>query len=89
MLTQHASRRAKDRGIPPLVLQWLEEHGAEAHVGQGTRVLWFDKPARRRIERTVGREPVRRMHEWMDAYAVVGNDGQTITCGHRRRRIKR
>lgn len=89
MTSRHASTRAQQRGLPPLVLQWLEDFGRESHDGQGAVVRYFDRPARRALERSVGREPVRRMSEWMDGYAVVALDGSLITVGHRYKRIPR
>lgn len=84
----HAKRRAKERAVFPLVIQWLWEYGAEVHDKRGCTVRFFDKPAKRRLERAVGREPVRRMKDKLACYMVEG-DGRVITTGHRRRRIKR
>lgn len=86
--TDHGLVRAKQRGIPPLIVQWLEDFGRETHDGHGARILWFDKHARRRVERAAGREPVRRMHEWMSSYVVVGETGKIITTGKRFKRIR-
>lgn len=86
--TIHAATRAQQRGIPPLIIHWLEDYGREAYDGHGGRLLWFDKPARRRLERMFGREPVRRMHEWLNAYAVVSLAGSVITTGRRYKRVK-
>lgn len=86
--TPHAEQRCQQRGIPQLILHWLSDYGREQFDGRGARILWFDKASRRRLEREVGREPVRRMHEWLNAYAVVAvRDGQIITTGHRYKRI--
>lgn len=89
MITAHAHTRAQQRGLPPLVMHWLDDFGREVPAPGGTTIRHFDKHARRRLERTVGREPVRRMHEYLDAYAVYGPDGRIITIGHRYRRIHR
>ena len=87
-LTTHAAARVQQRALPPLVLDWLHTYGREHHDGRGATVLFFDKPARRRLERGVGREPVRRMKQWLNTYAVVGGDGQVVTAGHRFKRIR-
>jgi hypothetical protein len=89
MTSMHARIRQQQRGLPPLVLHWLDDFGHEIHAPGGATLRHFDKRARRRLERTVGREPVRRMHEYLDAYAVYGPDGQVITAGHRYQRIRR
>lgn len=86
--SQHARCRARQRGIPPLVLQWLFDYGRERYDGRGGRLLWFDKGSRRHIERDVGQEAVRRMHEFLDAYVVLtSSDDRIITTGHRYKRV--
>ena len=81
--------RQQQRGIPNLVLDWLMDYGQEHHDGHGATIRYFDRRARRAVERRVGREPVRRLHEYMNAYVVVGRDGSLITVGHRYNRIRR
>lgn len=88
-MTEHATRRLQQRALPPLVLDWLHQFGHELHDGRGGVILHFNKPARRRLERAVGGEPVRRMKDWLSAYAVMTTDGQLITAGHRFKRILR
>lgn len=39
-------------------------------------------------ERAMGREPVRRLSEWLDSYIVISGDGAIITAGKRYKRIK-
>ena len=89
MNSAHCRIRQQQRGIPNLVLDWLMDYGQEQHDGHGATIRYFDRRARRAVERRVGREPVRRLHEFMDAYAVVGRDGSLITTGHRYNRIRR
>lgn len=86
-LTQHAQARMQQRTVPPLVLDWLETYGRETHAGGCSVILSFDKPARRRLERAIGREPVRRMKQWLNAYAVMGENGTLLTVGYRYRRL--
>jgi hypothetical protein len=87
--THHAIARAQQRGLPPLVLDWLATYGEEQHDGHGATILYFNKPARRRLQRAVGRLPLRRMADWLNAYAVISTDGALITAGHRYSRIRR
>lgn len=89
MNTQHAVTRAQQRGIPPLVDELLDRYGQEQHDGRGAVVLYLDKRSIRLMERDFGRRPVARLAEWLDAYKVCSTDGQTITIGHRTRRIWR
>lgn len=88
-MTAHGHKRTQQRALPPLVFDWLHQFGHEHHDGRGGVILHFDKLARRRLERVVGREPVRRMKDWLNAYAVITTDGQLITAGYRFKRILR
>lgn len=85
--TIHTNRRMQQRGIPPLIIQWLEQFGEHAHDHKGAVILYFTKKSRRRLEMVVGREVIRRMNEWLDAYAVLSIDGHLVTVGHRFQRI--
>ncbi len=87
MMTEHAKIRSQQRGIPPLVIEWLEDFGEQNHDHRGAVVFHFSKQARRRLERAVGRQPVKRMSEWLDAYVVVATDGSIVTVGRRWRRV--
>jgi len=87
--TRHASVRAQQRGIPPLIDQLLDQYGEEEYDGHGGVVLYLNKASIRRMERDLGRRPVARLAEWLDAYKVRSKDGHTITIGHRTRRVWR
>ncbi len=87
MTHSHASRQMQRRGIPLLIVHWLEDFGEEFHDHNGAIILHFSKAARRRLERAVGRRPVRKMDEWLNAYLVMSTDGAPITVGFRYRRI--
>lgn len=89
MNTQHAELRAQQRGIPPLMDELLDRYGHEQHDGHGAVILFLDKQSIRSMERDLGRRPVARLAEWLDVYKVRAGDGQTITIGHRTRRIWR
>lgn len=87
-LSSHAASRVQQRALPPLVLDWLHQFGHEHYDGRGGVILHFNKPARRRLERAVGCEPVRRMKDWLNAYVVITTDGDIITAGHRFKRLR-
>lgn len=90
MHTKHSAARVQQRGIPPLIDRWLDEYGVETFDGHGGIVIVFTPKSRRAMERDFGREPVRRMSEYLNAYKVESShDGHTITAGLRFRRIKR
>ncbi len=89
MNTKHAEKRAQQRGIPPMVDQLLDLYGQEEHNGHGTVILYLSKNSIRNMERDLGRRPVSRLSEWLNAYKVKSIDGLTITVGHRTRRLWR
>lgn len=84
----HADVRAQQRGIPPLIVDWLERFGEEVYDHRGCVVLHFSKRSVRCLERNVGREPVRRMSEYLQCYAVLTTDGKVITVGKRFKHIR-
>lgn len=87
-MTNHASIRSQQRGIPPLIREWLMDFGEEIYDHQGAIIYFFNRDSRRKLERNFGRESVRRFHEWLDAYAVVSvKDGTLITVGKRYMKI--
>lgn len=89
-IESHATRRAKQRGIPPLIEYWLDEYGEEDYDGHGGCRIFFSKRSIRRMEQDFGRAPVRKMSEWHRAYKVIdSHDGHVITVGHRFRRLRR
>lgn len=88
--SRHAEVRAQQRGIPPLIDQLLDLYGCEQYDGHGGIVLYLDKLSIRRMERDMGREPVRRLLTWRNAYKVKSSvNGCTITTGLRNKRIWR
>ena len=82
-LSRHAEQRSQQRGIPRLIVDWLERYGDERYDHNGCTLLYFTKRSLRDLERDVGRQPVRRMWEYMRAYAVVSSDGTVVTVGKR------
>jgi hypothetical protein len=86
MSNAHAQKQMQRRGIPPLITHWLEDFGEEVHDHHGAIILHFSKAARRRLEHSVGRQAVRKLNEWMNAYLVISTDGAAITVGFRYRR---
>ena len=79
-LTTHARMRMQQRGIPVALLEDLLDYGRAMHDHRGATVLYFDRRAREALRRT-GRR--------LDAYAVVGGDGEIRTVGHRYKRLRR
>ena len=69
---------------------WLSQDGEEEYDGHGGILRYFSHASRRALEREVGRGPLGKLNEYLDAYKVESSrDGSTITVGHRTKRIKR
>lgn len=86
LLTEHARTRMQQRAIPSAVVEALLAFGKGEHDHRGGTILYFNKAARRRLERE---RLDRALERHLDAYAVVAGNGEVITVGHRDRRIVR
>jgi hypothetical protein len=85
--TVHADIRCQQRGIPFLVLDLLLQFGHHEHDHAGAEIVFFDRRAKKRIERYAG-GLIRKVHDYLDSYVVVA-DGVIVTVGHRHKRIRR
>jgi len=82
--TFHATVRAQQRGVPPLIQDWLLDYGAEEFDGHGGMVRYFTKESIRHMERDIGKTPLKRMSEYLRCYLVqCSSDGAIITVGKR------
>jgi hypothetical protein len=85
-LTTHARTRMQQRGIPEAALDVLLEYGREAHDHRGAVIVLFDKRSKQRLRRRIG-DGFRKVERWLNAYAVLSEDGAVITVGHRDGRL--
>ena len=83
-LTAHAKLRQQQRNIPPLITDWLIRYGKSTYLGSGRKVVFFTKAKIRHLEKSVGREPVRRLADFLNCYLIIENGSQiVITMGKR------
>ena len=87
-LTTHARARMQQRGIPVSALDALLDFGRAAHDHRGAQIVYFDKRARRQVERVLGPLQSRRIERFFGTYAVLGAEGEIRTVGHRVRRVR-
>jgi hypothetical protein len=87
-LSNHTSVRQQQRGIPSLVLDLLLQFGKRGQAPGHAQFVYFDKDSRRRVASYAGGLSA-QLKEYLDVYAVVGNDEKVITTGHRTERIQR
>jgi hypothetical protein len=84
LLTTHATIRAQQRGIPPLIQDWLLDYGEEQFDGQGGVVRYFSHQCIREMERDIGKATLKRMSEYLRCYLIQSSrDGAVITVGKR------
>lgn len=57
-MTSHAIKRSQQRGIPPLIVQWLDQFGEEHYDGRGAVIRYFSLASRRAMEREFCSNPV-------------------------------
>ena len=86
--TEHARARMQQRGISPAAIEILMSYGRSSHDHRGCEVVFFDKPARKRLARQ-NPAAAREAERFCRTYAVLGSDGAVVTVGHRYRRINR
>lgn len=89
-LTRHATVRMQQRGIDPLIVDWVLRYGACVHDHHGGIKRYFDKKARRRLARDVGPSVVDKLGPLLDAVVIQSaHDQRVVTAAHRTRRIRR
>jgi hypothetical protein len=90
--TNHSVIRKQQRGVPPLIEQWLLDYGDEQYDGHGAVVRYFSNDAIKRLKREIGNTPLKRMHEFLRCYLVQSSrNGAVITVGkrHANRKIRK
>ncbi len=85
-LSRHAQSRVQQRCIPPLIIEWLLDFGAEERTHGASR-RYFDKASRKKLAREKGQEVVKLLAPLLDTY-LVHTDDLVVTVGHRTRRFR-
>lgn len=87
---EHATVRAQQRCIPPVVELWLAQFGEEEHDGHGGIRVYFSRRSVREMERTFGRHFVQQNRKYLQIYKVESSrSGAVITAGWRTRHMRR
>src|ERR1700676_3827713 len=82
--TRHSRDRLHQRGISPLVLEWLLMFGERKSMNH-SEVFYFTKASRERLRKYIGARSMAKFENELDSYAVIAQ-GQVITAGHRTKR---
>lgn len=88
-VSSHAQARMQQRGVTPRLLDLLDAYGATQYDHRGAQVRYFNKAARRRLQRIEGADVYRAVEAKLNVYAVVARDGCLVTVGRRDHRINR
>lgn len=86
-LSCHAKTRSQQRGIPPLIQEWLQVYGAEVQTHGATK-RYFDRAARKRLAAEVGHQVIDRLGPLLNTYLVETTE-VVVTVGVRTKRLKR
>ncbi|MDO8177006.1 MAG: hypothetical protein Q7T62_02065 [Undibacterium sp.] len=82
--TFYARVLPQQRGVPPLIQNWLLDYGAEEFDGNGGVVRFFSNECIRKMERDIGKTPLKRMSEYLRCHLIQSSlDGAVITIGKR------
>jgi hypothetical protein len=82
-MTNHASIRMQQRGIPSWFLRLLVEHGKTTHDGHGAVLKSVSKSTRRRLQQVLSRTEYAAAERYFGVYAVVTPDQAVVTAAHR------
>jgi hypothetical protein len=83
--SQHSLNRTHQRGISPLILEWLLIFGDRKSTN-GAEIFYFTQASRKRLRAYIGGRTMAKFDSQLDAYAVIV-DGRIITAGHRNKRL--
>jgi hypothetical protein len=84
-ITSHAAGRMQNRSIPITAIDMLLAFGSSRR-SRGAESFYFDHAARRRAAAALDATTLRQSEKYLNAYAVVSNDGALITAAWRNRR---
>jgi len=87
LLTIHAEQRMKERGIAPILVDWLEQYGV-TEPQNGSELLYFNHRALKKLASYTGGLS-NKFDKLKKVYLVRGNEGAVITIGYREQRVKR
>lgn len=85
--SNHAEKRMQQRGIPPLLVDWLYNYGKSLFDNHGAEILFFSKKSSRLLKRDIGSIIYRKIEHLLDCYLIHSN-GVVITVGRRYKRLK-
>ena len=77
-MTRHANKRAKERSIPPSIIDALLDFGDREAAGGGAETCFFTKRSWQRYASYIGTE-ARHFERYRSAYAIIASTGEVVT----------
>lgn len=87
-MSVHSEIRMQQRSIPALIIDLLINYGERKKSVGKCEVLFFNKPALKRLKQYLGKEFYSRIDKFKSAYLVQANNGEIVTVGHRTQSFK-
>lgn len=84
-ISLHASKRAQQRGVPPLIIDLLIQFGKREHDGHGAEIYFFDHRAKKHLQSYAG-GLINKLSEQLDVYAIISEE-KVITVGKRLKKV--
>ena len=75
--SKHASIRAQQRCIPPLIVEWLLEYGRRIQSNGAVRLV-LDKRSRKSIAKEAGMNILRQLSKYLNVEAVVDPETDVV-----------
>ena len=88
-ITHHAGTRCQQRGIPPFILECLDNFGEEVYDQHGAIIRYFTRDSRKKMKHEFGKDLFSKLESYFNIYKVVNHGDDLITAGHRNKRINR
>lgn len=86
-ITHHANVRMQQRGIDASVVDYLLSFGEERLTNKGASIVYFDKETKKKLFAQLDKNERVRLEHQVNAYLILGTDGNIVTVGHRTRRL--
>jgi hypothetical protein len=83
-LTEHASARANQRGVPKAIIETIFVFGSEQHAPGGTTRLTLDD-ASICLAADGSAHRQAQLERYRHTYLVIGDDGRVVTVARKRR----
>ncbi len=86
--SNHAKRRAQQRGIPDQIIELMLAYGDRESAGKGSTICCIrSRLSRSELIREAAFEGLKGIDRYLGAYLVIAQDNTIVTVGHRFNRV--